>query len=148
MKGKVFIGAVIVAALALVLMPTVVRADSGNWIGDISAAISFYKGANPGTNFEPYLGQMEVVRALYKEGDHHAVHVAMNGLMDMLDTRKGGIPAQAADELFNYCNLVTPAHLHDVSRHLGRTFFEPKAPETESCMTWDAYGEFWFNEQQ
>jgi hypothetical protein len=148
MKGKMLIGASVLAALAFVLVPTAVRADAATWIDDITAAVMFEKGANPEANFEPYLGQMQVVRAIYNSGDHHAIHASMNRLMDMLEAREGGIPAKAADELYNYCNLVTPAGFHDVSRHEGRMSFEPeKAPLTESYMKWDEYGEVWFKEQ-
>ena len=147
MNGKIRKVTVIVVALAFVLMPTVVRADVATWIDDITAAVTFYKGANPEANFEPYLGQMQVVRAIYTRGDHHATHAAMNGLMGMLEAREGGIPAKAADELYNYCNLVTPVAFHDAHRHVGRQLYEPERIQAlDTWATWDGYGEQWFKE--
>lgn len=147
MKGRMFRGAVIVVALAFLLMPTVVRADSPMWINDIAAAVTFYEGANPEANFDPYVGQMQVVRALYTQGNQHAVHMAMNGLMGMLEAREGGIPAKAADELYNYCNLVTPVAFHDADRHIGRQLYEPERIQAlDTWATWDGYGDLWFKE--
>jgi len=73
-----------------------------------------------GTLFAPYLGQLTMVRAHLISGESEAVYRAMNRFMEMLQTREQGISAEAADRLFDYCYLVTPAQYHDVSRHLNR----------------------------
>jgi hypothetical protein len=148
MKRNILMIAVIAAALAFVLAPTVARADSATWIDDMTAAIGYYKGSNSyGGNWEPYLGQMTVVEALFRGGDHHATHAAMNRLMDMLEARVGGIPARAADELYNYCNLVVPVAFHDAHRHIGRGAFEPeRAPALDTWAAWDEFGNQWFRD--
>ena len=71
-----------------------------------------------GNLFAPYLGQLTMVRAHLINGESEAVYRAMNQFMEMLQTREQGISAEAADRLFDYCYLVTPARYHDVSRHL------------------------------
>lgn len=73
-----------------------------------------------GTLFAPYLGQLTMVRAHLINGESEAVYRAMNRFMEMLQTREQGISAEAADRLFDYCYVVTPARYHDISRHLNR----------------------------
>ena len=73
-----------------------------------------------GRLFALYLGQLTMVRAHLISGESEAVYRAMNRFMEMLQTREQGISAEAADRLFDYCYLVTPAQYHDVSRHLNR----------------------------
>lgn len=73
-----------------------------------------------GTLFAPYLGQLTMVRAHLVNGESEAVYRAMNRFMEMLQTREQGISAEAADRLFDYCYVVTPARYHDISRHLNR----------------------------
>lgn len=70
--------------------------------------------------FTPYLGQLTMVRAYLINGESEAVYRAMNRFMEMLQAREEGISAEAAERLFDYCYLVTPAQYHDVSRHLHR----------------------------
>ena len=78
------------------------------------------KGGEGGHLFASYLGQLPMVRAHLISGESEAVYRAMNRFMEMLQTREQGISAEAADRLFDYCYLVTPAQYHDVSRHLNR----------------------------
>ncbi len=78
------------------------------------------KEGEGGHLFAPYLGQLTMVRAHLISGESEAVYQAMNRFMEMLQTREQGISAEAADRLFDYCYLVTPAWYHDVSRHLHR----------------------------
>ena len=78
------------------------------------------KKGTSGTLFAPYLGQLTMVRGHLISGESEAVYRAMNRFMEMLQTREQGISAEAADRLFDYCYLVTPAQYHDVSRHLNR----------------------------
>jgi hypothetical protein len=72
--------------------------------------------SEPGS-FDPYVGQVTLVRGLYDRGDWKGAYMAMNRLMDMLESREGGISAGAADAIWNYCYEVTPPALHDVKRH-------------------------------
>jgi hypothetical protein len=71
----------------------------------------------PWGNFDLYLGQLALVRHLYRAGDHRGTYVAMNRLMDMLEAREGGISDETAEAIWDYCYRVTPAAYHDVSRH-------------------------------
>lgn len=68
-------------------------------------------------SFDPYVGQILLVRSLYDRGDWRGTYLAMNRFMDMLEIREGGIPAKAADATWDFCYEVTPPALHDVKRH-------------------------------
>lgn len=70
----------------------------------------------PGS-FDPYVGQVALVRSLYDRGDWKGSYMAMNRLMDMLENREGDISAKAADAIWDFCYEVTPPALHDVKRH-------------------------------
>ncbi|MEK6533835.1 MAG: hypothetical protein AABZ52_08075 [Nitrospirota bacterium] len=70
----------------------------------------------PGS-FDPYLGQVTLVRSLYDRGDWKGTYLAMNRFMDMLEAREGAISAKAADAIWDFCYEVTPPALHDVKRH-------------------------------
>ena len=78
------------------------------------------KDGTNGTPFVSFLGQLTMVRAHLINGESEAVYRAMNRFMEMLQAREEGISDEAADRLFDYCYLVTPARYHHVSRHLHR----------------------------
>ncbi len=129
---------VLVVGLAWVLAPMAVQANSDTftWIDDIQGAIVFYKGdayykkEYPRADWDLYLDQVRLVQTMYAAGDGHATYLAMNRFMDMLEAREGGIPGVAANELFNFCQLVTPTQFHDVERHSGPPRTEqPRAPD-------------------
>jgi hypothetical protein len=67
-------------------------------------------------SFDPYVGQILLVRSLYDRGDWKGTYLVMNRFMDMLEPREGGMPVQPANELFTLRNFVTPPDLHDVTR--------------------------------
>lgn len=98
--------------------------DSGeDWVDALTNAVMIERrsgGGHPGVRFEPYVGQLQVVRAQLRRGDEAATYAAMNRLMDMLENRENGIPAATADWLFDFCYVVTPAKYHDVSRHINK----------------------------
>ncbi|RJQ42463.1 MAG: hypothetical protein C4534_10295 [Gaiellales bacterium] len=98
--------------------------DSGeDWIDALTNAVMIERrggGGHPGVRFEPYIEQLQIVRAQFRRGDEAATYAAMNRLMDMLETRENGIPAATADWLFDFCYVVTPARYHDVSRHIDK----------------------------
>ncbi|MEX5215761.1 MAG: hypothetical protein AB7G48_01670 [Nitrospiraceae bacterium] len=128
----------LVVGLACVLAPMAVQASSRpfTWMDDLHGAIIFYQGdayykkEYPKANWDLYLDQIRVVETKYATGDTDATYIAMNRFMDMLEAREGGIPDVAANELFNFCNLVTPTQFHDVERHSGPPKTEqPRAPE-------------------
>lgn len=145
MKRTTIIGAFMVA-LAVVLTPAWAQAapsgtfgetfttptvETWTWADDLAMIIAVYRDVYPGVNLGPYLDQMEVAKALLRQGDVAATRTAMNRLMDMLEAREGGIPAKVADEIFDHCYRVTPAAYHDVWRHLKvkpRDQFAPDEP--------------------
>lgn len=67
--------------------------------------------------FDPYFGQLALVRSLYDRGDWNGSYMAMNRLMDMLEDRENGISSAAADAIWDFCYRITPPALHDVKRH-------------------------------
>lgn len=100
----------------------VASAAGDDWIDALVQAVlaEQAKDALLGSTFMPYLAQLTVVRANLLNGESEAVYGTMNRFMDMLQAREAGISQEAADRLFDYCYVVTPARYHDVSRHLHR----------------------------
>ncbi|BFU94829.1 MAG: hypothetical protein NTNFB02_15510 [Nitrospira sp.] len=102
--------------------PMVAPAVQADWLDAMMSAVrieQMNEGPFWGT-YEPYVVQLDVVRAYYESGDIDGVYAAMNHFMDMLERRENDIPSEVADRLFDYCYLVTPAKYHDVSRHIDR----------------------------
>ena len=108
----------------VIIMPGVVRlAGAGDdWLDAMVQAVLIEQtkdGIEVG-RFSPYVAQLARVRAHLLNGESEAVYRAMNRFMEMLQAREAGISQEAADRLFDYCYVVTPARYHDVSRHLHR----------------------------
>jgi hypothetical protein len=121
MKGM---AASFVLLATVTIMPGVVRlAGAGDdWLDAMVQAVLIEQtkdGIEVG-RFSPYVAQLAMVRAHLLNGESEAVYRAMNRFMEMLQARESGISAEAADRLFDYCYVVTPARYHDVSRHLHR----------------------------
>ncbi|CAI4029661.1 exported protein of unknown function [Nitrospira tepida] len=98
------------------------QADN-DWIDAITNAVLIERrggGGYPGVRWEPYLGQLQVVRTHFERRDVEATYKAMNRFMDMLEARENGVPAATADWLFDFCYVVVPAQYHDVSRHIEK----------------------------
>lgn len=94
---------------------------SEGWVDQLTGFVVVQQGlaktrGEPGS-FDPYVGQIALVRSLYDRGDWKGSYMAMNRLMDMLEARENGISANAADAIWDYCYEVTPPALHDVKRH-------------------------------
>lgn len=114
--------------IALTLAPMTVPAFGEyegyhGWIDRLTNEVLIAQASMPDAKaaaFEPYLGQLMVVRTAFERGDEAAVYTGVNRFMDMLETRANGIPAKTANRLFDYCYEVTPAKFHDVSRHIGK----------------------------
>lgn len=86
---------------------------SEGWLDQLTGFILLQQGtpqakAEPGT-FDPYIGQVALVRSLYGRNDVGRSYLAMNRLMDMLEQRDGGISPEAADAIWDYCYQVTPS---------------------------------------
>lgn len=113
---------------AVVLMPMPVEAGPGmpgmagyegyhGWIDRLINEVLIAKGNDTAANWEPFVGQLLVVRTALNRGDEGAVYNGVNRFMDMLEMREGGIDGKAADFIFNYCFEVTPGKFHDTTRH-------------------------------
>ncbi|WHZ16502.1 MAG: hypothetical protein OJF52_003352 [Nitrospira sp.] len=109
--------------LAVLIPVRAIAMDAGSegWLDQLTGFVVVQEGiarasSEPGS-FDPYVGQVTLVRGLYDRGDWKGAYMAMNRLMDMLESREGGISAGAADAIWNYCYEVTPPGLHDVKRH-------------------------------
>lgn len=109
--------------LAVLIPVRAIAMDAGSegWLDQLTGFVVVQEGiarasSEPGP-FDPYVGQVTLVRGLYDRGDWKGAYMAMNRLMDMLESREGGISAGAADAIWNYCYEVTPPALHDVKRH-------------------------------
>ena len=120
------VAAVMTGMLGVVLGLAPVRATatytrSEGWVDQLTGFVVVQRGiahvkGEPGA-FDPYFGQLTLVRSLYDRGDWKGSYMAMNRLMDMLEAREEGISARAADAIWDYCYEVTPPALHDVKRH-------------------------------
>lgn len=95
--------------------------STGGWVDQLTGFVVVQQGIAQAKDergsFDPYIGQVTLVRSLYDRGDWNASYMAMNRLMDMLEVREGGIHPKAADAIWDYCYEVTPPALHDVKRH-------------------------------
>ncbi len=94
---------------------------SEGWVDQLTGFVVVQQGiaqhrGEPGS-FDPYVGQVALVRSLYDRGDWKGTYMAMNRFMDMLEAREDGISAKAADAIWDFCYEVTPPALHDVKRH-------------------------------
>lgn len=117
------LAAAFVVWVSTLIIPATVQKAESDWLDALTNAVLIERrsgGGHPGVRFEPYLGQLQVVRTQFERGDVHATYKAMNRFMDMLEKRENGIPAATADWLFDFCYIVTPAKYHDVSRHMER----------------------------
>lgn len=78
---------------------------SEGWLDQLTGFILLQQGtaqakAEPGT-FDPYIGQVALVRSLYGRNDVDRSYLAMNRPMDMLEQRDGGISPEAADAIWD-----------------------------------------------
>lgn len=97
--------------------------EKHDWIGAMRSAVlaaQVEEGDHNGSKYAPYLGQLYIVQSAAQRGDNAATYASMNRFMDMLVNREHGISPDLADWLFDYCNVVTPARFHDLSRHIPR----------------------------
>lgn len=112
---------ILLAALlvgSVLLMPLTVEAARGTWLDELTGFVMFQKEIAQKGTFDPSLSQLRLVRKAFSAGDRDGTYVAMNRFMDMLEAREGGISAEAADAIWDFCYQVTPAGYHNVSRHL------------------------------
>ena len=119
-----WVAASVLLVVSLVMSGVVPVAGAGEqeWLDAMVQAVltEQAKEEGAGDRFTPYVAQLATVRAHLLNGKNEAVYQTMNRFMEMLQAREQGIGAEAADRLFDYCYVVTPARYHDISRHLHR----------------------------
>lgn len=119
-----WMAASVLLVVSLVMSGVVPVAGAGEqeWLDAMVQAVltEQAKEEGAGDRFTPYVAQLATVRAHLLNGKNEAVYQTMNRFMEMLQAREQGIGAEAADRLFDYCYVVTPARYHDISRHLHR----------------------------
>lgn len=112
------VGTLVCVALLLIPQSIHVTHEADTWVDLLRTFVLKEKAVEEAAGaFEPYLGQLELVRYLVRSGDRLGAYTAMNRFMDMLEAREGGISDEAAEAIWDYCYQVTPANYHDVSRH-------------------------------
>jgi hypothetical protein len=78
-------------------MNTLVAMYTGSegWEQQLAGFVLVQKGVasanSEAGSFDPYVGQILLVRSLYDRGDWKGTYLAMNRFMDMLEVREGGI---------------------------------------------------------
>ncbi len=121
-----FLLAALLAGLFLILMSSRVEANRGRsnpegWIDKLTGFVLIQRGIETEGDFDLYLKQLEAVRSVFrrelKQGDLWGTYTKINTFMDMLEARLGGIRAEPAEAIWNFCFEVTPVALHDVERH-------------------------------
>ena len=112
------------AVITLLLTPVegdTTKATAEGWIDQLTGFVVVERGradiAEEGGTYDPYWGQLNLIRNLYQHGDRQGTYAAMNRFMDMLEARENGISAHAAEAIWDYCYQVTPPAFHDVKRH-------------------------------
>lgn len=89
-------------------------------------------------DFQPYLDHMIKVRNFHRAGDRQATREGVNQFMTMLEARVGGVDANSADALWDFCYQVTPDEYHARDRHV-RAKGEEEVKKVE---------EFWRNMEE
>lgn len=142
-------GIVLLTLLILALPIGVNHQDE--WIDQLKGAVLLQQSftrtgssypSEPSGTFDPYLGQLVLVRHFYRAGDQHGTYVAMNRFMDMLEAREGGISDRAADAIWDLCYEVTPGKYHDQSRHVKKARHQVSPDEWANRMK-DASPPIW-----
>lgn len=110
--GKLSVVVILASAICLFIAGGV---TASTWVDEIGNSLTFYKANYPTSNFEPYLEKVSMVREALGRDDRQAVRTEMNKFFSMLRTRAHGINDVAADELFNFCLMVTPIQEFGIS---------------------------------
>jgi hypothetical protein len=120
-KRILIVGLTVTAVLTAPLAINAVQAGAEGWVDQLTGVVLIERdralSAGEAETFDPYWGQLQLVRSLYDRGDHHGTYVAMNRFMDMLEARVNGISPESADAIWDYCYQVTPPAFHDAQRH-------------------------------
>lgn len=102
------------------------------WIDKLTGFVLIQRAIEQKGSFDPYLGQLLLVRHTLRNNDLRGTYVAINRFMDMLEIREGGIRSDVAEAIWNLCYLVTPIAFHNQKRHQR---------EWDRTVDWDKF--FW-----
>ena len=109
--------------VVLICLPLIARADTPlpeGWIDKLTGFVLIQKDPEREGSFEPYLGQLLLVRHTLQTNDLHSTYIAFNRFMAMLERREGGIRPEVAEAIWDFSYQVTPAAFHDEQRHKRR----------------------------
>ncbi len=70
------------------------------WIDKVTMEVMVQKNLAKTGNFDPYFKQLETVSEAAVKGDFAAKRRGMNRFLEMLETKEGGISAEAAHRIF------------------------------------------------
>ena len=86
---------------AIGVIPTMAGAwVAPQWIDKIALDLMMQKDLSKTGNFDPYFKQLDVVREAAVKETYAGKRKGMNRFLDMLETREGGITAEAAHHIF------------------------------------------------
>lgn len=94
---------------ALGLIPSTTEAwVAPPWIDKIALEIMVQKNMAKTGNFDSYFKQLEVVTEAAVKGTYEGKRKGMNRFLEMLETKDGGISAEAAHQIFATVVKVVP----------------------------------------
>lgn len=70
------------------------------WIDKIALVVMEEKNLSKSGNFAPYFKQLETVSEAAVKGEYNGKRKGMNRFLEMLETKEGGISADAAHKIF------------------------------------------------
>lgn len=106
---------IVAAGCALVLFAGGLALAQASWVDELTNSVVFYKTNYPSSNWDPYLGELMLVKDALGRGDQRTVRTEMGKWFKMLRNRDHGIHDVAADELFNFALMVTPIQEYGIS---------------------------------
>ncbi|HQR14936.1 MAG TPA: hypothetical protein PKW52_10030 [Nitrospira sp.] len=92
---------IIPAVMAVSLMPRDAKAwVAPPWIDKIALMVMEQKNLSTSGDFAPYFKQLETVSEAAVKGEYNGKRKGMNRFLEMLETKEGGISADAAHKIF------------------------------------------------
>ncbi len=106
---------IVATGCALALFAGGLALAQASWVDELTNSVVFYKTNYPSSNWDPYLGELMLVKDALGRGDQRTVRTEMGKWFKMLRNRDHGIHDVAADELFNFALMVTPIQEYGIS---------------------------------
>ncbi|ULA70066.1 MAG: hypothetical protein LZF62_480265 [Nitrospira sp.] len=97
---NILLGALLVIPSMWMISGTAKAWVSPPWIDKIALQIMEQKNLAKEGNFDPYFRQLEVVSEAAVKGTYDGKRKGMNRFLEMLETKEGGISAEAAHKIF------------------------------------------------